>query len=390
MILYIHNRKEKDLKRRILYFLNIIALSINLTGCELENTTDKIENIVKQIDLSNDEQTIEPDNVFFEENSHPLDESRVTYYYYDRLIGVEKELYCILYNSLMAYNYQIHIPSHIDYDIVSRILKYVVHDHPNIFWFHEYTMVEVDGEHYLYPDYLMTEEDIEHLNTQCDRYMGDMFSYVSKNNSEYEIAKQVYEHILSTVEYRKDANDQNMLSAMLNQKAVCAGLSKLYQYVLQQYGIESCVVTGLTLEGTAHMWNLVKIDGEYYYTDLTYGKVNSSEHTLNYGYFNTTTKAITEIYEFEAGQILENCTSTKANYYSETGYIFHEIDEAKLYEILSKGLPAAIKCANKEIYEEMKDYLINQKNIYNFLPNTQINYQTFDDYYTIEFFYQDG
>ena len=161
MILYIHNRKEKDLKRRILYFLNIIALSINLTGCELENTTDKIENIVKQIDLSNDEQTIEPDNVFFEENSHPLDESHVTYYYYDRLIGVEKELYCILYNSLMTYNYQIYIPSHIDYDIVNRILKYVVHDHPNIFWFHEYTMVEVNGEHYLYPDYLMTEEDIE-------------------------------------------------------------------------------------------------------------------------------------------------------------------------------------------------------------------------------------
>lgn len=361
----------------------LFLITLFTTSCHTEEIADVI--LTQMESDSGQEGSEQHQNIFYEEYSQALDESLVTYYYYDRLIGPEKELYCILYNGIMDLADRIHIPDHIEYDIVNRILGYVIADHPQIFWFHEYTMLDILGEHYFYPVYLMSKEEIDHFNTQCDRFMGDMFEIIDDRESQYSISKQAYDYIVSNVTYAEDANAQNLLSAMLNRRSVCTGFAKLYQYVLHKFGIESATVTGLTGDGTYHMWNLVKLDEEYYYTDLTYGRVNSMD-MINYDYFNVTTDAITKIYEFEAGQILEPCTATAANYYTNTGHIFSEVDEKELKLSFDHGLPIAIRCTSREVYEEMVEHLITNKGIHDYFPGREVGYRTFDEMYKIEFF----
>lgn len=363
------------MNKKIVSLILLLSIVFCITSC-----SEQLKDVVGITDDS-----ITNDNIFMEENSEPLDERLVTYYYYDRLLGYEKELYCIFYNNLMAYNEELTLPEYIGYDVVDRIFKYVMHDHPEIFWVDGYYIVEINSNMVLYPTLTMTENDIEYLKVQCDRFMGDMYERVGNRKSTYEICKAVYEYLVTTIDYADDANAQNMLSAMLNKRSVCTGFTKLYQYILNQYGIESVAVTGLTKDGTSHMWNMVKINGEYYYTDLTYATVNSSNNIINYDYFNVTTKQIETIYEFEAGQILYNCTATDASYYSQTGYIYSTIDEALLKKHFGSGLPTTIKCSNEQCYQDMITYLINEKHIYDYLPNQRIFYQTYNDTYKIEF-----
>lgn len=76
-------------------------------------------------------------------------------------------------------------------------------------------------------------------------------TYVSKNAS-YHLSKTF------------DSND-NPLELTLNEgKGVCAGIAYTTNVLLRLAGVESYEV-----ENTLHAWNLVKVDGDYYYVDVT-------------------------------------------------------------------------------------------------------------------------
>ena len=49
--------------------------------------------------------------------------------------------------------------------------------------------------------------------------------------------------------------------------AVCAGFAKASQVIFQNIGIESYTIIGNT--SSRHMWNIVKVNGKYYYYDST-------------------------------------------------------------------------------------------------------------------------
>lgn len=63
------------------------------------------------------------------------------------------------------------------------------------------------------------------------------------------------------------AKNQSIYNVFIKKKAVCAGFSKASQIIFQTIGIESMDVLGETSD--AHMWNIVKYQGKYYYFDST-------------------------------------------------------------------------------------------------------------------------
>ena len=68
--------------------------------------------------------------------------------------------------------------------------------------------------------------------------------------------------------------------------AVCEGLSRAYQYLLYRCGINSTLISG-TAAGGGHMWNMVKVDGEWYHIDVTWDDpiTTTGEQVLRYNYF---------------------------------------------------------------------------------------------------------
>ena len=55
---------------------------------------------------------------------------------------------------------------------------------------------------------------------------------------------------------------------LVNGKTVCSGYAKAFQFILQNLGYESILVAGEGADGL-HAWNMVKIDDDYYYFEVT-------------------------------------------------------------------------------------------------------------------------
>lgn len=73
-------------------------------------------------------------------------------------------------------------------------------------------------------------------------------------------------------------------------QAVCAGYAKAFVYILANLGVEAEFVTGYTYDSYGkldlkerHAWNRVKLDGEYYYVDPTWG--DPSYYPINWAFF---------------------------------------------------------------------------------------------------------
>ena len=103
--------------------------------------------------------------------------------------------------------------------------------------------------------------------------------------SSYDKLKAIHDYIIDHVEYDYDnyKNDAYLVkhatySAAITGKTVCQGYAKYFYRLANKAGIECRVVDG-TANGGRHAWNLVKIDGKYYYVDVTWDDGNYDKYT---------------------------------------------------------------------------------------------------------------
>lgn len=126
------------------------------------------------------------------------------------------------------------------------------------------------------PNYLYEGEEKEQRNQEIESARTSCLSGISDLSDEYEKIKYIYTYLIDNVDYDLDAPDnQNIYSALVGKRSVCAGYAKSCQYLLQQLGIYCIYVTGQTTDpngGVAdHAWNIVQCNGQYYYVDTTWG-----------------------------------------------------------------------------------------------------------------------
>lgn len=109
-----------------------------------------------------------------------------------------------------------------------------------------------------------------------------------KNITEKEIFTRLYLELGRTMEYDDNAcaliekgnrneiennivsNSQNLTAGILNKKTVCAGFADIIQRICADFNIEADFVAANDRQGGGHAWNRVKLDGKYYFVDLTW------------------------------------------------------------------------------------------------------------------------
>lgn len=144
---------------------------------------------------------------------------------------------------------------------------------------------------------------------------------VNNKMSQYEISLRLHDAVVKYVDYKAGSvNDHSAYGALIEGESVCEGYAELYQYLLYLCGIQSHAVTGDA--GGPHMWNLVRIDGEYYMSDPTHSEVKDKPNVVSHEYFNVTTEKMrSEGRTFDDnGYDLPDCTATKAYYYNNYFY----------------------------------------------------------------------
>ncbi|MEE3309754.1 transglutaminase domain-containing protein, partial [Sharpea azabuensis] len=103
--------------------------------------------------------------------------------------------------------------------------------------------------------------------------------------SSYDKLKAIHDYIIDHVEYDYEnyKNDAYLVkhatySAAITGKTVCQGYATYFYRLANKAGIECRVVDG-TGNGGGHAWNLVKIDGKYYFVDVTWDDGNYDKYT---------------------------------------------------------------------------------------------------------------
>jgi transglutaminase-like putative cysteine protease len=318
------------------------------------------------------------------------------YYHFDRLTDSERLLYVELYQIMTEYASAIVVSSKSP-PIIEKVFQCVLNDHPQIFYIvgYRYTRYSLEGETKkinFTASYSVGVEEVKRRQSQIDAYVETCRARmpVGAGIDDYEKVKYVYEYVINNTEYDLSAPDnQNICSVFLGGRSVCQGYAKATQYLLNKFDIPATLVMGKVASGESHAWNLIVVDGEYYYVDSTFGDASyqgdataapsSSWNSrgvwpINYDYLNVTTAQINVSHKAEPIVPLVECVATVNNYYVREGLLFDFVDENKLQEIFNREYERGsqyltLKCANSTVFAEMMMFLIEQQNVFSYLQS---------------------
>ena len=276
----------------------------------------------------------------------------------------------------------------LDEQDIDRIFQCVLIDHPEIFYTTGYTYTKYSrGDRTVGIDFAGTYSlPVEEAVNKAEEIRGrasEWLSDIPSDASEYDKVKAVYEKIIFSTDYDLNASDnQNIASVFLGNSSVCQGYAKATQYLLNHLGVMCTLVQGTVDTGEAHAWNLVRVDGDYYYVDTTWGDASyrmedgSGQEELpeiNYDYLCVTTQELLRTHRIESVVDMPECTATQANYYVREGVYFTSYDAEQMQSIFDRAWESGrteitLKCADEECYREICRVLIDEQEIFSYMP----------------------
>ena len=395
-------RNRKSL--RGLMVTGLLAATLLLNGCSYEELACEVRDYLQ---LNNEEQVLLKDEDSGAVSARELEdveqapaeavdglkEEQTQAFHYNRLSEPEQKLYGEILYILQEHLEDIQI-STTDSGEVEKVFQCVLNDHPEIFYVEGYTLTRYAlGEELkmmtLSGTYSMTPETIEAKKQLIDSYVNQCFaSLPTGEGSQYAIARYVYEYLIENTEYDAGAPDnQNICSVFITHRSVCQGYAKATQYLLQKAGIEATLIMGTVQNGEGHAWNLVKLDGENYFMDTTWGDASyqmtegsiqnaGSLPPINYDYLCVTTGQLSKTHTIEEVVPVPVCTAMTDNYYVREGLYFTELSKDRIADVFARAYErqssyVTLKCSRREVYEEIRRFLIEEQGIFEFLnPDT--------------------
>ena len=151
---------------------------------------------------------------------------------------------------------------------INHILFSVLNDHPELFWFEG--KWKYDRER-IYPVYCETRDKQYMVEREVNSVLECLNNVMNGTSVPQRIAG-AYRFILKEVSYDISApNGQNSYGAIIQKRAVCKGISKYYQIIMQEMGIPCTILKG-TIDGvSSHVWNIVFVNGSWRHVDVSMG-----------------------------------------------------------------------------------------------------------------------
>lgn len=314
------------IKRKLALFILSIALCLTLSSCSLveigtELITDFISNQSRQSFISKAEK-IGPksDNEFdgtaysIKQNGHEA-VSKDKYYGYSKLEGDQKKAYDLIDEAVYELKTTISLVNlDINDDEFNKVFTHYLNDNPQVFWLYdEYTFLysntnnPADAIALLYTDgEIVDEVDLENycLSKEASRAaisqqikevssaVSDAIKSIPVSESDRNKAKLLHEYLCGKISYdyetaekisefneklmsegdaERDYNIKvaTVYGALIENSAVCSGISESYQFLLYCVGIENLTCFGIS-EGEHHQWNIVLLGDNYYHVDVTW------------------------------------------------------------------------------------------------------------------------
>ena len=328
-------------------------------------------------------------------------------YAYSMISEEEQSVYLEIRDALLNFEENVTLSSN-DKDEISHAFQCVLNDHPEIFYvdgytYTEYTLGDILKRITFTGTYRYSPDEVRQKQWQIDVYVNQCLAGIPDDADEYTKVKYIYEYLIHHTEYDAAAEDnQNICSVFIEGRSVCQGYAKATQYLLNKAGIFATLVLGRVVGGEGHAWNLVRIDGKYYYVDTTWGDASYQAigdsypeekiPTINYDYLCVSTDQMNMTHELDNVVDMPECTSLDDNYYVHEDRYFTEWDEDQIIKVFreeyEKGSAyVTLKCANFDVYSQIYDELITKQGIFLYLecPDGVVSYSEDEVQYSLSF-----
>lgn len=347
------------------------------------------------------------------------------YYAYSMLGESGKNTYNEILAVLLSMEDDIELTT-TDRELIDQCFRCVMVDHPEIFYVTGYSISK-----FLLGDeikkitfkgtYTMDKAAADSKRKLVDEYVKKCIEGIDSAWDDYDKIKYVYEYLIKNNEYNLDApNNQNILSVVENGETVCQGYAKMTQLLLNEIGIFATLVNGQALSGAAsddgiiydnssysskfdldndgwgaHVWNIVKSNGNYYNVDTTWGDASFlytddaagsyvEGPDINYDYLLVPDTALFNNHSATPVVKMPSCSSMDDNYYVREGLYFTSVDGDKLQSTFNRAYAdgktyLTIKCSDSSVYDKMKDYFFDKEKIFDYLSGTSVRYVEYQE-----------
>lgn len=333
-------------------------------------------------------------------------------YYFKQLNEEEQRVYRELLKGIRAREKDFYLTLSQD-DSIDRCYHAVLKDHPEIFWVHNhekiYKTTYSDGDYCTFtPGYIYTESEISEIQNAMEAGFQEVSSLIPADASDYEKVRIVYTYVIDNTQYQASDDDQSIAGVFWKKEAVCAGYAGAVQYLLERIGVPCIYVDGSTQGSTeGHAWNIVKLDGEYYYVDATNGDqpdflngnaAQLEEHkTIIYDYLCPFPEEYEKKYIRSEELTVPDCTAKDMNFYVLNQGCFDGYDWENIYDYCKMRLDngAAVvrfKFSNQEAFAAACNELLDNGEVQNVaqyymkqngLGQVEYHYGLLDNFYTI-------
>ena len=134
---------------------------------------------------------------------------------------------------------------------------------------------------------------------------------INDSMTDYEKELAVHDYLISHCTYddnhllvfeRHDENSVNPYGALINGKAICSGYTTSFKMFMDMLKIPCKSIKASDKSGEDHAWNMVKINGEWYYVDVTWDDPvpDYEGRLITHSYFNVTEDIMKKEHEWNS------------------------------------------------------------------------------------------
>jgi hypothetical protein len=366
-----YRRLVKELLEKPQYNNNPFRYLLEATGSVIEDTIPApVPRITELTDFGAPYTPEQPDRA-------PA--GQLTYFYRSRLTATRQSVYDTLVSAISAHAETVRI-SGCSFEDVEKAALCIAYDRPDLFWFRTFSMTG-DEVRIIYG---ATAEESEVLQRRMDEVIPRYLEGIDDSMSAYDAAIRIHAKVIASVDYDSIALERqeqeggpkvdkidylrSICGVFLNGKAVCEGYARAMQYLLQKCGIECAEAVGYIRKetgerGGAHAWNILKVDGGYYYLDTTWddssNTIQSVKNTdMGFDYFCITTDELNRTRQADLCPTdMPTCVDTKANYFFHNDFVLEQYDLNKIKFVAmtaaqTKSPSFTFKCTSKSLFEE--------------------------------------
>ena len=133
------------------------------------------------------------------------------------------------------------------------------------------------------PAYVETKDQEAYVNNKVTQIISTV---IKPGMTDYQKVAALHDWVVSNVKYDTTLKEISDYTALLDGKTVCRGYSMLLYKLLTNAGFNSHIVLGQVVEGfkfrhtaEGHAWNMVQIDGIWYFIDSTNDQLSTDTST---------------------------------------------------------------------------------------------------------------